>query len=54
MCLIGEHLRLLRARADADEAYHRFEAELVEAAGLPPYEDDLCDDSGRVLLRRAP
>jgi len=54
MCLISEHLKLLRARADADEAYHRFEAELVEAAGLPPYEDDLCDDSGRVLLRRAP
>jgi len=54
MCLISEHLKLLRARADADEAYHRFEAELVEAAGLPPYEDDLCDDSGRVLLRRTP
>jgi hypothetical protein len=54
MCLLGEHLTLLRARADADEAYHRFEAALVEAAGVPPYEDDLCDDSGRVLLRRAP
>ena len=54
MCLIGEHLRLLRARADADDAYHRFEAELVEAAGAQPYDHDLCDESGRVLLRRTP
>jgi hypothetical protein len=54
MCLIGAHLRLLRARADADEAYHAFAAELVEAAGAEPYDHDLRDESGRVLLRRTP
>jgi hypothetical protein len=54
LCVLNELLTLLRARADADEAYHRLEAALVEAAGLPPYEDDLRDDSGRVLLNRTP
>jgi hypothetical protein len=54
MCLLGEHLTLLRARADADEAYHRFEAELSEAAGYTPEPTDLRDESGRVLLKRTP
>jgi hypothetical protein len=52
LCVLNELLTLLRARADADDAYHAFEAELCAAAGYTPDGEDLRTECGRVLLRR--